>query len=234
MDTAFSRTELIYGESSLAKLSSLHIAVFGVGGVGSYAAESLARTGIGELTVVDFDTVAISNLNRQLPALHSTIGKMKVEVMAQRLKDINPSLKVHSIDSLFHSDTVDICFSQSYDFVIDCIDMVSSKILLIQTCKEKGIPVISSMGMASHKDPSKIQIADISKTFMCPLAKVMRKELRERGIKDLPVVFSSEEVTKPYRNVLSESGKQINGSLSFVTGVAGMYLSAYVINRLIG
>lgn len=234
METAFSRTELIYGESSLSKLSSLHIAVFGIGGVGSYAAESLVRTGVGTLTIVDFDTVSVSNLNRQLPALHSTIGKTKVSVMEERLKDINPDLKIHSISSLFNAGSLDACFSQEYDFVLDCIDMVTSKILLIQTCKEKGIPVISSMGMASHRDPSKIQVTDISKTFMCPLAKVLRRELKERGIKHLPVVFSSEEAIKPHQTVFSGSGKRINGSLSFVTGTAGMYMASYVINHILG
>lgn len=234
METPFSRTELIYGADALPLLSSLHIAVFGVGGVGSYAAEALARTGVGELTLVDFDEIAASNLNRQLPALTSTIGKSKVDVMAKRLVDINPELIVHPIAERFDLKTSQKLLEPHYDFVLDCIDMVSSKIHLIETCIAKETPIISSMGMASHKDPGKIQVSDISKTYMCPLAKIMRKELKNRGIGHLPVVFSTEEVTLPYKKVFSESGKQINGSLAFVTGVAGMYMAAYVLNNVLG
>lgn len=228
----FSRTRLIYGDSAFHTLQQQHIAVFGLGGVGSYAVEALARTGIGTISLVDFDTVEKSNLNRQLPALHSTLGQLKVEVVRKRLLDINPNLKVHTIGQKYTPEESDLFFERNYDFVLDCIDMIPSKVNLIVQCVQRKIPIISSMGTANHKDPSKLQISDLAKTNMCPLAKIMRRELKQYDIKHLPVVFSTEDICVPKQKLLSDSGKQINGSLAFVTGTAGLLLSSYVINKL--
>lgn len=228
----FSRTRLIYGDKAFYELQQKHIAIFGLGGVGSYATEALVRTGIGTITLVDFDTVEKSNLNRQLPALHSTLGALKVEVVKKRLLDINPNIKIHTLCKKYTPEEADLFFERNYDFVLDCIDMIPSKVDLIVQCVQRNIPIISSMGTANHKDPSKLQISDLAKTHMCPLAKIMRKELNQYGIKHLPVVFSTEEICVPKQKLLSESGKQINGSLAFVTGTAGLLLSSYVINKL--
>ena len=228
----FSRTRLIYGDKAFYELQQKHIAIFGLGGVGSYATEALVRTGIGTITLVDFDTVEKSNLNRQLPALHSTLGALKVEVVKKRLLDINPNIKIHTLCKKYTPEEADLFFERNYDFVLDCIDMIPSKVDLIVQCVQRNIPIISSMGTANHKDPSKLQISDLAKTHMCPLAKIMRKELKQYGIKHLPVVFSTEEICVPKQKLLSESGKQINGSLAFVTGTAGLLLSSYVINKL--
>ncbi len=229
----FSRTELIYGKEKIDALQQCHIAIFGLGGVGSYAAEALARTGVKKLTLVDFDTVELSNLNRQLPALHSTLHQKKADVMAKRLQDINPSIELTVITEKYTAENRTLFFQSPYDFVLDCIDMVSSKIDLITHCLSQNIPIISSMGMASHSDPSKVHVSDLSKTHMCPLAKVMRKELKERGILHLPVVFSEEKAISPSEKRFNEQGRQINGSLAFVTGTAGMFMSGYVINSLL-
>ena len=186
------RTSLIIGDEGVDKLKNCNVIVFGVGGVGSFAAEAIARAGVGNLTIVDFDDVDITNINRQLPALHSTVGRYKVEVMKERILDINPDINIKSIREVYNKDTSESILSEDYDYVVDAIDMVTSKIHLIETCKNKGIEIISSMGMGNKLDPTKIEISDISKTHTCPLAKVVRKELRDRNIEHLKVVFSTE------------------------------------------
>lgn len=175
------RTSFLVGDDGIEKLNNSNIIVFGVGGVGSFTVEALARAGVGNITIVDFDDVDITNINRQIPALHSTVGRYKVDVMEERILDINPNINI-KIRSLYNKDTSDEILTERYDYVVDAIDMVSSKIHLIETC-EKGLKIISSMGMGNKLDPTKIVVTDIHKTSTCPLAKVMRKELRDRGIK---------------------------------------------------
>ena len=174
------RTGLIIGDEGIEKLKNSNVIIFGVGGVGSFAAEAIARAGVGSMTIVDFDDVDITNINRQLPALHSTVGKYKVEVMKDRILDINPNINIKAIKDIYNKETSEKLLTEDYDYVIDAIDMVTSKIHLIETCKLKGLEIISSMGMGNKLDPTKIVVTDIYKTSMCPLAKVMRKELKEK------------------------------------------------------
>ena len=226
------RTSLIVGEDGIEKLKNSNVIIFGVGGVGSFAAEAIARAGVGNLTIVDFDEVDITNINRQLPALHSTVGKSKVEVMRDRILDINPNINLRAVKSLYSAETSEEILCEDYDYVVDAIDMVSSKIKLIETCKEKGLNIISSMGMGNKLDPTKIVVTDIHKTTMCPLAKVMRKELRDRKIKKLKVVYSTEQPAELKNKVMN--GKKVTpGSISFVPSVGGLILASVVINDLL-
>ncbi|EPZ55664.1 thiF family protein [[Clostridium] sordellii ATCC 9714] len=178
------RTSLIIGQEGLEKLKNSNVIVFGVGGVGSFAAEAIARAGVGKMTIVDFDDVDITNINRQLPALHSTIGRNKVDVMKERILDINPDIDIKAIVAKYSAKNSDELLCEDYDYVIDAIDMVTSKIHLIESCVKKNLKIVSSMGMGNKLDPTKIVVTDIYKTQMCPLAKVMRKELRDRKIKN--------------------------------------------------
>jgi len=226
------RTSLIVGEDGIKKLKNSNVIIFGVGGVGSFAAEAIARAGVGNLTIVDFDEVDITNINRQLPALHSTVGKSKVEVMRDRILDINPNINLKAVKNLYSAETSDEIICEDYDYVVDAIDMVSSKIKLIETCKEKGLNIISSMGMGNKLDPTKIVVTDIHKTTMCPLAKVMRKELRDRKIKKLKVVYSTEQPAELKSKIMN--GKKVTpGSISFVPSVGGLILASVVINDLL-
>lgn len=227
------RTGLIIGQEALDKLNSSNVIIFGVGGVGSFAAEALARAGIGNITIVDFDTVDITNINRQIPALHSTVGKHKVDVMEERILDINPDINIKKVKNLYNKDTSESILIENYDYVIDAIDMVTSKIHLIETCKSKGLRIISSMGMGNKLDPTKIVVTDIHKTNTCPLAKVMRKELRDRKIKKLKVVYSTEQPVELKEKILS--GKKVTpGSISFVPSVGGLIIASEVVRDLIG
>ena len=226
------RTSLIVGEDGIEKLKNSNVIIFGVGGVGSFAAEAMARAGVGNLTIVDFDEVDITNINRQIPALHSTVGKSKVEVMRDRILDINPNINLKAVKKLYNAETSDEILCEEYDYVVDAIDMVSSKIKLIETCKEKGLNIISSMGMGNKLDPTKIVVTDIHKTTMCPLAKVMRKELRDRKIKKLKVVYSTEQPAE-LKNKIMNGKKVTPGSISFVPSVGGLILASVVINDLI-
>lgn len=228
----FFRTELLLGEEGMEKLQKSHVAVFGIGGVGSYAAEALVRSGVGEITLIDFDTIDITNVNRQIPALLSTVGRYKVDVMKERLLDINKELKINIFNKKYAADNSDEFFQATYDYVVDAIDIISSKIHLIQTCKEKNIPILSSMGMGNKLDPTKIKITDIYKTHMCPLAKVMRKELKDRGIKSLDVVFSDEKPRKPARSISTEAKREIPASCASVPPVAGLVMASFVIRKL--
>lgn len=226
------RTGLIIGDEGIEKLRNSNVIIFGVGGVGSFAAEAIARAGVGNMTIVDFDNVDITNINRQLPALHSTVGKYKVEVMKERILDINPDINIKAIRDVYNKDTSDKILTESYDYVVDAIDMVTSKIHLIETCKSKGLEIISSMGMGNKLDPTKIVVTDIHKTSMCPLAKVMRKELKDRNIKKLKVVYSTEQPQKLRKKIMN--GKKVTpGSTSFVPSVGGLMIASVVINDLL-
>lgn len=226
------RTGLIIGDEGIEKLRNSNVIIFGVGGVGSFAAEAIARAGVGNMTIVDFDDVDITNINRQLPALHSTVGKYKVEVMKERILDINPDINIKAIRDVYNKDTSDKILTENYDYVVDAIDMVTSKIHLIETCKSKGLEIISSMGMGNKLDPTKIVVTDIHKTSMCPLAKVMRKELKDRKIKKLKVVYSTEQPQELKKKIMN--GKKVTpGSTSFVPSVGGLTIASVVINDLL-
>lgn len=229
----FSRAELLLGEEALHKLRSARVALFGIGGVGSFAAEALARGGVGHITLVDGDTVSITNINRQLIALHSTVGKEKTAVMAERIADISPETEVETYPVVYGAENRDLLDFSTYDYVIDAIDTVTSKLILIEEAKKAGVPVISCMGTGNKFYPERFEVTDISKTSVCPLAKVMRKELKVRGIKNVKVVYSKEEPQKPAES--PETGKrQIPGSLSFVPPVAGLLLAGEVIRHIAG
>ena len=229
----FSRAELLLGEEALHKLRSARVALFGIGGVGSFAAEALARGGVGHITLVDGDTVSITNIIRQLIALHSTVGKEKTAVMAERIADISPETEVETYPVVYGAENRDLLDFSTYDYVIDAIDTVTSKLILIEEAKKAGVPVISCMGTGNKFHPERFEVTDISKTSVCPLAKVMRKELKVRGIKNVKVVYSKEEPQKPAES--PETGKrQIPGSLSFVPPVAGLLLAGEVIRHIAG
>lgn len=229
----FSRAELLLGEETLHKLRSARVALFGIGGVGSFAAEALARGGVGHITLVDGDTVSITNINRQLIALHSTVGKEKIAVMAERIADISPETEVETYPVVYGAENRDLLDFSTYDYVIDAIDTVTSKLILIEEAKKAGVPVISCMGTGNKFHPERFEVTDISKTSVCPLAKIMRKELKVRGIKNVKVVYSKEEPQKPAES--PETGKrQIPGSLSFVPPVAGLLLAGEVIRHIAG
>lgn len=226
------RTSLIIGDEGINKLQNANVIVFGVGGVGSFAAESLVRAGVGNITIVDFDDVDITNINRQLPALHSTVGKLKVDVMKDRLLDINPDLNIRTVAKKYNKETTDEILIEDYDYVIDAIDMVTSKILLVEECNKKGLTLISSMGMGNKLDPTKIVVTDIHKTHTCPLAKVMRKELKDRRIKKLKVVYSEEQPRELKKKIMN--GRKVTpGSTSFVPSVGGLTIASVVVNDLI-
>lgn len=229
----FSRAELLLGQEAIQKLRKSKVALFGVGGVGSFAAEALTRGGVGHITLVDGDTVSLTNCNRQLVALQSTIGRKKVDIMAQRIADISPETIVEAHCLVYGEQNRNIFDFSSYDYVIDAIDTITSKLILIEEAKRANTPIISCMGTGNKFDPSRFEIADIAKTSVCPLAKVMRKELKERGISGVKVVYSKELPKKPARS--SETDKrQIPGSLSFVPPVAGMLLAGEVIRHIAG
>ncbi|HFZ6226232.1 TPA: ThiF family adenylyltransferase [Clostridioides difficile] len=227
------RTSFLVGDDGIKKLNNSNIIVFGVGGVGSFTVEALARAGVGNITIVDFDDVDITNINRQIPALHSTVGRYKVDVMEERILDINPNINIKKIRSLYNKDTSDEILTERYDYVVDAIDMVSSKIHLIETCEKKGLKIISSMGMGNKLDPTKIVVTDIHKTSTCPLAKVMRKELRDRDIKKLKVVYSTEQPIELKKKVMN--GRKVTpGSVSFVPSVGGLIIASVIVNELLG
>ncbi len=227
-----SRTALLIGEKGVEKLKKARVAVFGVGGVGGYAVEALVRSGVGELHLIDKDTVSESNLNRQIIALHSTIGRLKTEVCAERARDINPEVKVYCHNLFYLPETANEFDFTAFDYVIDAIDTVSGKIAIIERAKEAGVPVISCMGAGNKLDGSAFEVADIAKTSVCPLARVMRRELKKRGVEHVKVVYSKEE---PKNSGLTdeESGKAVAGSIAFVPSIAGLLLAGEVIKDLI-
>ena len=236
MDEQFSRPQLLLGGEAMTKLAGARVAVFGVGGVGGYTVEALARCGVGMLDLIDNDTVSISNLNRQILATHSTVGRLKVDVARERVLDINPACVVRTYPCFYLPDTADQFDFTQYDYIVDAIDTVTGKLLLAERAAEANTPIISAMGTGNKLDPTAFQVADISQTSMCPLARVMRKELKKRGIVHLKVVYSREEPLSPVGGEAEAArlGKrQIPGSVSFVPGAAGLILAGAVIKDLI-
>lgn len=226
------RTSLIVGKDNIKRLKNSKVLVIGVGGVGSFAVESLVRAGVGNITIVDYADVEITDFNRQLSGLHSNLGKNKVEVVKERLLDINPHLNIKGIKDIFNEESSNEILNDDYDYVIDAIDMVSSKIHLVEECIKRNFKLISSMGMGNKLDPTKIEISDISKTHTCPLAKVMRKELRDRNINHLTVVFSTEQPIE-VKEKISNGHRILPGSMSFLSPCGGMVIASFVIKELI-
>lgn len=225
-ETIYTRTEMMLGKEAVEKLRAARVAVFGIGGVGGFATEALARAGVGHLTLIDSDTVNVTNINRQIIATHSTVGMKKTEAMKLRIADINPDCSVVTMDMFYSEENSDRIDLGNFDYIVDCIDSVKSKIHLICAAKSKGINIISSMGAGNKLDPTRFQVCDISKTSVDPLAKVMRIELRKRGINHLKVVFSDEKPINPRR-------ERTPGSVSFVPSVVGLIMGGEVIKGLI-
>ena len=235
MKEQFLRTAMLLGEDAVDRLQKARVAVFGVGGVGGYTVEALARSGIGQLDVIDNDTVSISNINRQILATHSTVGMAKVEAAKRRILDINPDCVVRTHPVFYTPETAPQFDFTRYDYIVDCIDTVTGKLALAERAKEAGTPIICCMGTGNKLDASAFQVADISKTSMCPLARIMRKELGKRGIKHLKVVYSQEEALSPtgWEEEAAALGKrQIPGSVAFVPGAAGLILAGEVIKDI--
>ena len=252
MEEQFSRMKMLFGDAAIARLAKSRVAVFGIGGVGGYVAEALARSGIGELDFIDADVVAISNLNRQLIAVHSTIGRQKTEVMRERVLDINPAAVVHIYNCFFLPENSRQFPFEQYDYVVDAVDTVTAKIELVLRAQEAKVPIISCMGTGNKLDPTKFQVADIYKTIVCPRAKVMRHELKKRGVKDLKVVYSEEQPiygSVNCENIGQEEAfckddrkdkqketvikRNIPGSIAFVPPAAGLILAGEVVKDLI-
>lgn len=253
MNEQYSRSEMLFGSEALARLRKARVAVFGLGGVGGYAAEALARSGIGAMDLIDHDTVSISNLNRQIYALHSTVGRYKAEVAAERIADIDPSISVAVHNIFYTPETAGQFDFTLYDYVIDAIDTVEGKIALAVNAHAAGVPIISAMGAGNKLDPTKFEVADICDTSVCPLARVMRRELRKRGIEHLKVVYSKEVPQKPLCEAseddfgeakVCESGendpllirpkKRVPGSNAFVPAAAGLIIAGEVVRELAG
>ncbi len=247
---AFSRTELLIGKEGLNRLKDAKVAVFGIGGVGSYTVEGLVRAGVGKFVLVDDDCVCLTNLNRQLHATRKTIGKPKVEVMRDRILEINPDAEVEIQQKFYMPDCAEALIRNDYDYIVDAIDTVTAKVDLVVRAQEAGIPIISCMGAGNKLDPTRFEVADLSKTTVCPLARVMRRELKLRGITHLKVVYSKEETTTPVESEENSCAagcvcpkgstrtctirRQIPGSMSFVPSVAGLILAGEVIKDLVG
>ena len=235
MEEQFSRTGLLLGEEALLRLQGSRVAVFGIGGVGGYTVEALARAGVGTIDVIDSDTVSVSNLNRQLLATYDTVGMRKVDAAKARILSINPKAVVHCHPIFYTPETADQLDFSQYDYIVDAIDTVTGKLCIIQQAMEAGVKVISCMGTGNKLDPTALQVADISKTTICPLARIMRKELRKRGIAHLKVVYSTEEALTPVgaEEEAAALGKRtIPGSTAFVPGAAGLILAGEVIKDL--
>ena len=221
--TTFSRTERLLGQPALQKLHGSRVAVFGVGGVGSFTAEALARTGIGHLTLIDADKVCDTNINRQLVALHSTLGRLKVEVMAERIRDINPTAEVSAHPIFYSQETADTIDLRAFDAIADAIDTVDAKVELIVRARQAGVPIISCMGAGNKLDPTRFEVAPLAKTSVCPLCKVMRRRLKEHGIEDLSVVYSREAPQRLHPP----------GSIAPVTATAGLILASEIVRMIV-
>lgn len=246
---AFSRTELLLGDEAMARLKAAKVAIFGVGGVGSFVAEALVRSGVGHFVLIDDDRVCLTNLNRQLHATRKTVGKLKVEAMKERILEINPKAEVATHVAFYNPGSAEALLADDYDYVVDCIDTVTGKVDLILESQKRGIPVISAMGAGNKLDPTRFEVSDISKTTVCPLAKVMRKELRKRGVNHLKVVYSREEPLAPVPTEASDCSmscicpkgtersclerRTIPGSVSFVPSVVGLIMGGEVVKDLI-
>lgn len=223
----FTRTEMLLGKEAIERLCGARVAVFGVGGVGGFAVEALARAGVGKITLVDSDTVAPSNINRQIIATTKTVGRYKTEVAGERIKEINPDCQVECHNVFYSEENTDGIELSDYDYVVDAIDSVRAKLFLIESAVRAGVPIISSMGTGNKLDPTRFTVTDISKTHTCPLAKVIRTELKKRGITHLKVLFSDEQPIKP-------NGERVPGSVSFVPSVAGLIIGGEVIKDIAG
>lgn len=237
MNVQFSRTEILLGADAMARLQSSKVAVFGVGGVGGYTVEALARSGIGHLALIDPDDVGLSNINRQILATHASLGMLKVEAAKRRVLDINPEAKVDVYPVFYTPETAESIDLSQFDYIVDAIDTVTGKLCLVERAMEAGVPIISCMGAGNKLDGTAFRVADISKTSVCPLARVMRKELKKRGINHLKVVFSTEDAIKPHgaEDEAAAIGKrQIPGSTSYIPGIAGLLLAGEVIKDLSG
>lgn len=229
MDERFIRTSLVIGEDNIDRLSQSRVAVFGVGGVGGFVCEALARSGIGRLTLIDGDTVAKSNINRQIIALQSTVGKHKAEVMKDRILDINPNAEVEALNIFLNSDTVSTIDFTQFDYIVDAVDDIKAKVLLAKIADENKIPIIAAMGAGNKTDPTKFEVSDIFKTSVCPLARIMRHELKKAGIKKLKVVYSKETPKNPPYRI---EGEKTVGSLAFVPSVMGLIMAGEVIKDI--
>lgn len=244
MSEQFSRTELLLGAEAIEKLGNSRVAVFGVGGVGGYVCEALARSGVGAIDLIDDDKVCMSNINRQIIATTKTIGRYKTEVMQERIQDINPDARVITHNCFFLPENASSFPFKEYDYVVDAVDTVTAKIELIMKCKENDVPVISSMGAGNKLDASAFRVADIYKTKVCPLAKVMRRELKKRGVEKLKVVYSEEMPIKPDNNGKEDNTedmdnrsavrRSIPGSVAFVPSVAGLIIAGEVVKDIVG
>ena len=231
MLTQFSRTELLLGKEAMEKLQNSRVAVFGIGGVGGYVCEALARSGVGAFDLIDDDKVCLTNLNRQIIATYKTIGKYKTDVMKERILDINPKADVRVHKCFFLPENADEFPYEDYDYMVDAVDTVTAKISLVMKAQEKHIPIISSMGAGNKLDGSQFKVADIYKTKVCPLAKVMRRELKKRGVKKLKVVYSKEQPIKHETNEMYE--KRVPGSIAFVPSVVGLIIASEVIKDIL-
>ena len=229
MDEQFQREIMLIGKENLEKLKKSKVIIYGIGGVGSFVCEALARAGIGNLILVDYDKIETTNLNRQIHALHSTIGEQKTEAMKNRILDINPKAKVETYYNKETKEKEEELINETINYVIDCVDTITTKLKLIETAKRKNIPIISSMGTGNKLDPTKFEITDIYKTSVCPLAKVMRKELKKRNIKNLKVVYSKEEPITQIEN----QEKRTPASISFVPSVAGLIIASEVVKDIL-
>ena len=228
----FSRTAYVYGEEAIEKLNKAKVAVFGVGGVGGYICEALVRAGVGSIDIFDRDTVSVSNINRQIIALHSTVGRPKVEVMKERMLDINPDCKINAHNVFYLPENADEFDLSGYDYIADAVDTVAAKLEIAERAYKLRIPTISAMGAGNKTDPTRFEVADIANTTVCPLARVMRRELKVRGIKKYKVVYSKEEPRKS-GVIDEETGKAIPGSLSFVPSAMGLIMAGEIVNDII-
>ena len=236
MDERFLRNEMLWGKDGQARLTAAHVIVFGLGGVGSYVTECLARAGVGELTLVDSDTVALSNLNRQLEALDSTVGLPKAEAVARRVRDINPYAVLHPMEALYNADNREQFFPAGcrYDYIVDAIDLVSCKLDLAETARRLGVPLIMALGTGNKLDPTLLQVTDISRTSVCPLARVMRRELRDRGIRHLQVVYSPEPAAETRQLEAPSPGRRsVPASVPWVPSTAGILMASAIVRSLI-
>ena len=232
----FARTEMLIGPEGVDILSRSRVAVFGIGGVGGYVCEALVRSGVGEFDLIDSDKVVISNINRQIIATHKTVGMYKTQAMLERMKDINPDVKVNVRNCFFLPENENEFAFEEYDYVVDAVDTVSAKIALVMKCNEAGVPIISAMGAGNKLEASSFKVADIYKTNVCPLAKVMRRELKKRGIKKLKVVYSEEMPIKPgecNEETSTSTRRSTPGSIAFVPSVAGLIIAGEVVKDLI-
>ena len=233
MITQFSRSELLFGGASTAKLQKSRVAIFGIGGVGGYIVEALARAGVGTLDLIDNDTVSLSNINRQIVALHSTLGEAKVEAAARRARDINPNINININKCFYLTENKQQFDFKQYNYIADAIDTVAGKISLVEEAFKAGTPIISAMGAGNKLDASAFKVADIGKTSVCPLAKVMRQELRKRGINHLKVVYSEEKPLPPLSSEEESNKRQTPGSVSFVPPVVGFIMAGEIIKDLL-